>query len=78
MGCPTNFWQPNILLARIVIFDFSRGWLSVRIAQNGKGALGCLLTKGHDFLRDLALKILALFSFRGVVAIREDSAKWKE
>ena len=41
-------------------------WLSVRIVQNGKSDLGSLLTKGHDFLRDLALKILALFSFRGI------------
>ena len=58
-------------------FKFSRDWLSVRIVQNGKSDLGSLLTKGHDFLRDLALKILALFSFRGVVAIRKDSAKRK-
>ena len=49
----------------------------MRIVQNGKSDLGSLLTKGHDFLRDLALKILALFSFRGVVAIRKDSAKRK-
>ena len=47
----------------------------MRIVQNGKSDLGSLLTKGHDFLRDLALKILALFSFRGVVAIRKDSAR---
>ena len=43
--------------------------------QNENSDLGSLLTKGRDFLRDLALKILALFSFRGVVAIREDSAR---
>ena len=59
------------------LFDFSRDWLSARIVQDDNGSSVSLLTKGHDFLRDLALKILALFSFRGVVAIRKDSAKWK-
>ena len=49
----------------------------MRIVQNGKSDLGSLPTKGYDFLRDLALKILVFFSSRGFVAIRKDSAKWK-
>ena len=49
----------------------------MRIVQNGNSDLGSLLTKGYDFLRDLALKILALIVLEGL-AIREDSAKWKE
>ena len=65
-------------LKRLFSLVFEGLWLSVRIVQNGKSALGNLFTKGYNFLRDLALKILALFSFRGVVAIRKDSAKWKE
>ena len=49
-----------------IYWVFEGLWLSVRIVQDDIGSSVSLLTKGHDFLRDLPLKILALFSFRGI------------
>ena len=54
------------LLRLKILFVFEGLWLSVRIVQNEKSDRVSLLTKGHDFLRDLTLKILVLFSSRGI------------
>ena len=66
-------------LKRLFSLVFEGLWLSVRIAQKGKSALGNLFTN-HFFSigRYRLLRLKVRFSFRGVVTIREDSAKWKE